>query len=173
MGVDYFRTIGIPLLRGRQIAEEDIVYSDHVAVISELMASRHWPAGEDPIGKRIRIASLPGGRPPSQGDPWVRIVGVAGNVRNSGPREPIRPAAYVPFTLIAPPQRVVALRTQAGAMRLLKAVRGEVSAIDRDQPITNAMTLEGAGVRWNLQPDVLQCFAAHARTRHSPGVGRQ
>ena len=109
MGVDYFRTIGIPLLRGRQIAEEDIVYSDHVAVISELMASRHWPAGEDPIGKRIRIASLPGGRPPSQGDPWVRIVGVAGNVRNSGPREPIRPAAYVPFTLIAPPQRVVAL----------------------------------------------------------------
>lgn len=73
----YFRTLGIPLLRGRLFEERDTPEAPHVAVISEALANKRWP-GEDPIGKLIQYGNM-------DGDIRVfTIVGIVGDVRDFG-----------------------------------------------------------------------------------------
>src|SRR6185295_10262871 len=74
----YFQTMGIPLLRGRLVTEQDITNSTGAVVINEVMAKRFWP-GEDPVGKRISTATSNG-----QQTQWQTIVGVVGSVRHLG-----------------------------------------------------------------------------------------
>jgi predicted permease len=74
----YFDALGIPLLRGRAFNEQDANSSQPVAVISEEMARRYFP-GEDPLGKRIRIRYIDEKSPR---EPWLTIVGIAGNTRS-------------------------------------------------------------------------------------------
>ena len=143
----YFRTMGIPLLRGRGISEQDTVHSEHVAVINEVLAARFFSDGEDPVGKRIRLAELereylPWSMTPAESDPWCRIVGVAGNAKNDGLGEEPRPAVFVPFTLLARSYQGLAVRTVSTPMRFLKAVRSQVLAVDKDQPVAWVRTLE-------------------------------
>ena len=139
--------MGIPLLRGRGISEQDTVHSEHVAVINEVLAARFFSDGEDPVGKRIRLAELereylPWSMTPAESDPWYRIVGVAGNAKNDGLREEPRPAVFVPFTLMARSNQGLAVRTVSTPMRFLKAVRSQVLAVDKDQPVAWVRTLE-------------------------------
>jgi hypothetical protein len=65
---EYFDTLGIPIIHGRGITDQDVKGSTRVAVINEVLAARFWP-NEDPIGKRISVPSIPG-------DPW-EVVGIA------------------------------------------------------------------------------------------------
>jgi predicted permease len=81
---DYFRALNIPIVRGRNFTEEDRNSTEHLVVISKLMASRLFP-GEDPIGKRIQR---------SQDGAAYTIVGVAQNVKNGGLVEPDQPEIY-------------------------------------------------------------------------------
>jgi hypothetical protein len=67
----YFRTLGIPIVRGRGIDDADLEGAEGVAVVSEAVARRYWP-GQDPLGKRLRVAAE---------FPWVTVVGVAADVR--------------------------------------------------------------------------------------------
>ena len=83
---DYFRTMGIPLRRGRWFDAHDSADAPLVAVINEAMARRFWPSS-DPIGKRFRF----------YGKPSVEIVGVVGDVRQRGPEKKVEPEIYRPF----------------------------------------------------------------------------
>ena len=90
VSADYLRTLGIPLRQGRMLTEREIDASDHVAVVNEA-ATKLWTAGEDPIGKRLRLDLLeqPGGSgvlKPTNASPYVTVVGVIGNTRNDGLR---------------------------------------------------------------------------------------
>ena len=84
----YFRTMRIPVRRGRAIDERDVAGSERVAVINESMARRSWGT-RDPIGDRISFGG-------ATGPDWWRIVGVVGDVKNLGADQPAQPAVYIP-----------------------------------------------------------------------------
>jgi putative ABC transport system permease protein len=146
VSADYLRTIGVPLLRGRALAEQEIARAEHVALINETM-SKLWPAGESPLGQRLRIDFLE--KPPgpqvlfaANPTPYVTIVGIVADTKNNGLKEATMPGAFVPYTLAAPPQRMFAVRTQGDPKLLLNAVRAQVQAIDKDQPLGRPLTLK-------------------------------
>ena len=142
----YAKTLGVAVRAGREITEQEIAHGDHVGMINETLA-KMWPAGENPIGRRLRVDALgkaiPGSPPPPGTlDPYITVVGVLADTRNAGLREPTTPAAYFPYTLAAPSGRLLLYRAQGDPMLLLNAVRQQVLAIDREQPIGKPYTLE-------------------------------
>ena len=91
VGVDYFRTLEIPLLRGRAFNERDTATSPDVSIVSQSLAQKYWP-GKNPIGKQIK--------PKIAGSSWCTVVGVVADVRHWGPGVPIEPTAYYPYTQV-------------------------------------------------------------------------
>jgi putative ABC transport system permease protein len=133
----YFRTMGIPLLRGRDIEEGDIRGRANAAVVSESFAKHYWP-GEDPIGRTFE----------ARGE--VRAVaGVVGDVKVRGLERAEEPQLYlsagqVPDTAFIndDPKDLVIRYSGAGGRALLPAVRDIVHAADPEQPISNVVTLD-------------------------------
>jgi putative ABC transport system permease protein len=74
--------------------------------------------------------------------PVVTVVGIVGDTRNDGLRKPTAPALYFPYTLVAPSDRSLALRTRTQPMLLLNAVRERIRGIDKDQPLGRPITLQ-------------------------------
>jgi putative ABC transport system permease protein len=123
----WLQAAGITLIRGRGIDATDTATSMPVAVVSRRLADRLWP-GQDPIGRRIHQA-----RPDS---PWMTVVGVAGDVRDTGDW---RETWYVPYeqhagTLAGATVHLM-LRSSADAASLLSAVRSAVAQVDPMLPI--------------------------------------
>jgi len=140
----YGQTLGIPLRSGRDFIRQEIDHADPVALINET-ASKLWPAGVSPIGSRIHLDLLdkPDVPAPPRSTPMLTIVGVMADIRNDGLRRPVLPVVYAPYTLVAPPARTIALRTQSRQpMQFLNAVRERVQAIDPRQPLGRPITLE-------------------------------
>jgi len=132
----YFQTMGIPLLAGRLVTEQDITNSTGAVVINEALARRFWP-GEDPIGKRISTATSSG-----QQTQWQTIVGVVGSVRHLGLDVEPRPEVYYHTNSSPPFGPVVVLRTTGDPKRLISIARAKVRELDRDVPISNVNTME-------------------------------
>jgi putative ABC transport system permease protein len=144
ISAEYRRTMGIPLRAGRDLTAQEIAHADPVMLINEA-AGKLWPTGTSPLGARVRLDLLerPGGAlVPPQSTPVVTVVGVIGDTRNAGLSEPAAPAAYLPYTLLAPAGRTLALRTKTAPMLLLNAVRDRIRGIDKDQPLSRPITLE-------------------------------
>jgi len=136
-GVGYFRTMGIPLIKGRDFDDRDKHGSTPVIIISETFARQHFP-NEDPIGKRVHpgISSIEGE------DSMMReIVGVVGDIRNRGLNSEVLPAYYVPQTQVPFSQMVTVLKTTAEPRSLISAVTKEVGAMDQDVPLFGVKTL--------------------------------
>jgi putative ABC transport system permease protein len=132
----YFQTMGIPLLAGRLVTEQDVTSSTGAVVINEALAKRFWP-GEDPIGKRISTATSSG-----QQTQWQTIVGVVGSVRHLGLDVEPRPEVYYHTNSSPPFGPVVVLRTTEDPKRLISIARAKVREIDRDVPISNVNTMD-------------------------------
>ena len=130
-GPDYFRTFGIPLLRGRGFLDTDRADAPKVAIVSQSLAERFWP-GEDPIGKRIRSSNDRVG--------WRTVVGVAGDIRYRSLRR-ANPTIYIPW------QQIVwgggfAVRTTGDMASVLPAMRRAVHAVDPRLSIWQAQTMD-------------------------------
>jgi predicted permease len=124
---DYLRTLGIRLLRGRDLSALDRKGAPPVALISQSMARRYWP-GEDPIGHRIRIGDIVKG-------PVYTIVGIVGDVRYQNREAPeVRPMMY--FTAAAHPQRSMTLVIRGSSTGALTAaaMRSAVASLDPALP---------------------------------------
>ncbi len=132
----YFQAMGIPLLSGRLVTEQDIANNTRSVLINEAMAKRFWP-GEDPVGKRISTATTVG-----QQTQWQTIVGVVGNVRHLGLDIEPRPEIYYHTNTVPPFGPVVVVRTTSDPKRLISIVRAKVRELDRDVPISNVSTME-------------------------------
>ena len=132
----YFQTMGIPLLAGRLVTEQDIANNTGAVLINEALAKRFF-AGEDPIGKRISTAVSSG-----QQTQWQTIVGVVGSVRHLGLDVEPRPEIYYHTNTVPPFGPVVVIRTTSDPQRLISIARAKVREIDRDVPITNVNTME-------------------------------
>jgi len=126
---DYFSTLKTPLLRGRAFDEHDTHGSQPVIIIDQLMAERYF-AGQDPIGKRVRIRTAEKDRD------MHTIVGVVPHLKVYGFGETNElPQAYFPQTQVTNGQLVVLLRSSLGKQALESTVRQVVAAIDPAQPI--------------------------------------
>jgi putative ABC transport system permease protein len=134
----YFRTIGIPLRRGRLIDERDRAGAPLVALISESMAKRRLP-GLDPIGKQLRVG--PAG-------PYT-VVGVVGDVRQESLALEEPDAVYMSATQwqFADNPMSLVVRTRANAASLTPAIRAAIWAVDKDQPIVRVATLDALVAR--------------------------
>jgi predicted permease len=139
ISADYFQTLGIPLRQGRYFNEHDKPESLPVAIINEMMARQFWPDGEV-IGKRFKLGS------PDSPNPWLTIVGIAGDVKQMGLDVPVKAEMYLPYQQVSynisfVPNHLV-IHTVDDPLRLVTAVRQAVWAVDHDQPVSNIKTLE-------------------------------
>ena len=132
----YFQTMGIPLLAGRLVTEQDSASNTGAVVINEAMAKRFWP-NEDPIGKRISTATSNG-----QQTQWQTIVGVVGSVRHLGLDVAPRPEIYYHTNSNPPFGPVVVIRTTGDPKRLISIARAKVRELDRNAAISNVNTME-------------------------------
>jgi putative ABC transport system permease protein len=162
---DYPRTLGIPLLSGRGLTEQEVAHAEHVALINEA-AAKLWPAGQSALGGRIRLELLANSQTPSasrkppaavpvpggSADPFVTIVGILRNTRNDGLTSPPRPAVFIPFTLLAPTGRTLAVRTRGNPLLMLNAVRQVVREADKDLPLGRPITLQEVMGYETVQP---------------------
>jgi putative ABC transport system permease protein len=131
---DYFRTFGIPIIRGRGILDSDRGTSPYVAIVSEAAARRLWP-NEDPIGKRMRYW------PTNEDTTGMRtVVGVAGDIRFRSLRE-ATPTIYVPWRQ-GLWQLSYAVRTTGDPVALLQAIRRAARDVEPGLDLWHARTLE-------------------------------
>ena len=132
----YFQTMGIPLLKGRLVTEQDSINNTGAVVINEAMAKRFWPS-DDPIGKRISTATSNG-----QQTQWQTIVGVVGSVRHLGLDVAPRPEIYYHTNTNPPFGPVVVIRTTGDPQRVISIARAKVRELDRSVAISNVNTME-------------------------------
>ena len=129
---DFFKTFRVPLVNGRLIAESDGAKAPPVVAVNESLA-RIYFANENPLGKRISVFG--GTR---------AIVGVVGDVKYSALDEEAKAEIYFPMTQV--PNLTLSLplavRVSGDPMQMVAAVRGQVWAGDKDQPISNIQTME-------------------------------
>jgi len=144
VGADLLRVFGVPLRAGRMFDAAEVRRGDRVAVINEA-AAKLWPAGETPIGARVRLGVLE--RPlartlvDSSRTPEVTIVGVIGDTRNDGLRAVPLPAVALPYTVIASAQRALAVRSSGDPNLQLNPIRAAVREMDAQQPLGRPITL--------------------------------
>jgi putative ABC transport system permease protein len=161
-GVDYFKTMGIPILKGRDFDNRDKHGSTPVIIISESFVRQHFP-NEDPVGKRIK----PGISTYEDEDSTYReIIGVVGDVRNRNLNTEPRPAYYLPQTQLPFSQMVAVVKTTSDPRSLISAVTKQVSAMDQDVPVFSVKSMPEylstsvAGPRFSTT--LLSIFAAVA-----------
>jgi putative ABC transport system permease protein len=175
----YFRTMGIRLVRGRLLEDSDQELAMPVAVINETMARAYWPNG-DALGRRFRL--LDRADPKDARTVFLTVVGIVADAKNNALTQKAEKEAYVTMR-----QRTVAIRTMGAArrmtltvrtsvepMNLAAAIRQEVTALDRNVPITEVRTMEQILARVTAQPRfntiLLGIFAAVALALASVGI---
>ncbi|MGH9377634.1 MAG: ADOP family duplicated permease [Terriglobia bacterium] len=129
---DYFRTMRIPLLRGRDFTLQDGPKSPRVAIVNETMAHLFWP-NQNPVGKRFAHDY--------QKPAWITVVGVVGDVKESSLDEAATPEAYFPEAQSADPWLAVALRTSALPFGEAGPLRHAVRRLDPELPVYSVGTL--------------------------------
>jgi putative ABC transport system permease protein len=129
----YFETLGIPLKAGRFFTEEDDrANAPPVAILNEAAARRFFP-GEQPVGKRIKTASRD----------WRTVVGVVGDVYLVQLGRDARPEIYMPYLRQPVSGMKIVARTRIEPEQMISALRAEVQAVDKDQPIAQVKTMSG------------------------------
>jgi putative ABC transport system permease protein len=131
---EYFRTLGIRLLRGRGFSVTDTAASTPVIIVNQVFAEQMFP-GQDPIGLRIRSWR--------DENRLREIVGVVSGVRYDGVAEEWTPMVYVPYTQVGWPRlNKVVLQVKGDPVRLAAAIRAEVWGLDDELPVTQILTLK-------------------------------
>ncbi len=155
----YFRTLGVPLKRGREFSEHDNATAPLTAIINESLAREFWPAypgGLDPVGQRILIGA--------RANP-IQIVGIVADMHQDLEDDPL-PAVFRPFDQFPLASAGFFVRTAGDPSPFVRAVRDQVIAIDRDQPVSQVQTMddliEAAGGERRLPLFLLGCFAGVA-----------
>ena len=167
----YFESMGIRVLRGRTLTDDDHADAPQVVVINETMAKRYWP-DEDALGKRFYLGTNP--------RPWITIVGITAPVRHNAATETPRAEMYIPHaqwgraaggTLRS---MTYVIRTAGDPLAVLGYVRQTVKSLDPNVPIAEVRTLEGVADNSFSQARfttlLLGLFAALALTLATIGI---
>jgi len=161
---DYFQTLGIPIVRGRQFDSSDREDSPKVAIINQAAAHRFWP-DQDPIGKRFKFF----------GEPYVvQVVGVARDAKYGTLGEEPTPYLYLPLIQTPSPALTLFFRTSGDPRVALASVRERVQALDRNLPLANVWPIGEviSQALWaaKFAASLLSIFAALAMILAAVGV---
>ena len=141
VSTDYFRTMGITVVRGRSFTESDYD-GPPVMMVNESMVRRFWP-GQEPIGQRVKF-----GRDPAADEPWLEIVGIVADVRHQGLDLEPRPAVFTPYGHQDGPfwsnQMSLAIKTATPPAQLVPQVRALLREIDSDLILIETRTMAEA-----------------------------
>jgi len=139
IGPGYFRSFQTPLLRGRELTDNDTAASQPVAIVSQSLAQRYWP-NQNPLGRTLK---------PNIADaPWYTVIGVAADVRHLGLDTDVEPTAYYPYTQIARSVAPLIKRFTTVVVRssnpasVAGAVRGAVAEVDKTVPVYDMRTMD-------------------------------
>ena len=161
---EYFATLQIPLLQGRNFTAQDKLEAPFAIIVNDTLAARVWP-GQNPLGKRFRVGFEEKQR---------EVVGVVGTIKQTTLDSEARPAMYLPHLQSPTAGLTVLVRTRGEPLSIAAAVRQEVRAIDKDVPVTKVQTMEkvlGASVaqpRFSML--VVGLFAALALVLSAVGI---
>ncbi len=172
VGDGYFRTLRIPLLRGRAFDERDTDGSPAVAIVSESLARKYWP-GQSAVGKRLK--------PMIAGSSWCVVVGVAADVRHWGADVVTEPTVYYPYSQIPHSIRPlveanmgIAVRSSLAQSGFLHSINAAVAAVNRNVPVYDVKTMDSmlsdsASLR-NFDLSLLGAFSLVALSLAAVGV---
>ena len=170
----YLSALGVPLLRGRMLAESDREGAPRVVVVNESMAHQYFP-DRDALGQRIQLGTVP-----STDFPTMEIVGIVGDMKQSfeagSNAEMFVPYAQFPDPILAGMYLNTALvvRTAGNPLDMVRSVRAAIVEIDAAQPLVNVRTMEGAMAGTVAQPrfqmTLLLIFASIAVALAAVGV---
>jgi putative ABC transport system permease protein len=130
----YFRTMEVPLVTGRNFTDLDTYKTRPVAVIDQTLRKRYWP-GENPLGQQLTFGF-------GRGLEGVTIVGVVGDIKSDGFEAPSVPHIYVALGQFAPVNAVVFLRSRRDVGNLGEAVRHEVESVDPNVPVHSISSMD-------------------------------
>jgi predicted permease len=130
---NYFRTMGIPILKGREFTRQDTVAAPGVIVINETMARAYWPK-EDPVGKAIRLGGSDG--------PRLTVVGVVGDVHFQGLDSPMQRQFFRPYTQAGWPVMAIVVRTINSPALFAAPVKKSLASVLPDWPVSKAEAME-------------------------------
>jgi putative ABC transport system permease protein len=130
----YFRTLGIPMIKGRDFDARDATDAPGVVILNEEAATRYWP-NQDPIGKRIKLGEL------DSPNPWMTVVGVVRSVRHFGLDEAARREMFRPYSQAAWPVMSVMVKTAADPAGFATSIRSALRRIDPDLPVSRVDTM--------------------------------
>ena len=166
MSAGYFQLMGIPIVRGRGVTEQDTETSAPVVVISEATAQKFWP-NQDPVGQAMTFDSSPEEQP-------RQIIGIVGNVKQYTLNQDAQPHAYVSYEQL--PTRTVpgwtesrvhkslVIRTRSTSAALIESVRRTISGLAPDSAVFGVTTVEktvsNSARPWTVLSEILGLFAA-------------
>jgi len=160
----YFRTLGIPLIKGRDFSDRDKSDAPKAAIINYDLARIYFP-DEDPLGKRITF---------DDGGSWISIVGVIADVKQLGLDSSAKPEVYFPYLQMTSPTMSIVVRTGSNPLNLVAAMKSQIQEIDKDLPIADVKTMRQllsesvSGRRFNML--LLTVFAGVALVLAAVGI---
>ncbi|MEA2205273.1 MAG: putative transport system permease protein [Blastocatellia bacterium] len=166
---DYFRTMKIPLLAGRDFDSRDFSENAPLVGIANAEMVRQYFPNEDPLGKRMRWARNPKVE-------WITIVGVVGDVKHFGLDLPEQPGLYSPYSQAQPWKRWMTLvaRTESDPGAMTQAIKRQIWKVDAQLPVTKVLTMQDvaatsfAARRFNMS--LLAMFAVLALVLAAVGI---
>jgi len=138
---DCFRVLGLRLLRGQLLSDDDVDSARLVAVVNQALARKFFK-DEDPIGKTIKF-NVFDNIPDAPHDAYFQIIGVTSDAKNQGLQDPPMPEAFVPYTLTGNFFRGILVKTAVAPLSLLPSVQREIWTVDSGVPLTFTGTLDG------------------------------
>ncbi|HEU0173139.1 MAG TPA: ABC transporter permease [Blastocatellia bacterium] len=132
---NYFQTMGIRLVSGREFTERDSLNAPGVIVINEAMARRYWP-NEDPIGKRIKIGFF------NLATPWMTVVGITQDVKQGGLDQTPRPEFFRPYNQAAWPVMTVVVRTASSPGAFINPIKQALARFEPDRAVSGVRSME-------------------------------
>jgi putative ABC transport system permease protein len=133
----YLRTLGVPLLRGRDFTDDDNEKTARVGLVNARLAREYWP-NDDPLGKRFMF-----GHPqPNNPAKWITVVGMTGDTKLYGLANPSRLEVYVPYRQRPDGEMNLLVRSAGDPASLTAEIRRAVASIDKDQPVSAVVTMQ-------------------------------
>jgi predicted permease len=132
---NYFHTMGIPLLEGREFTAQDSLRAPGAAIITARFRERFFP-NEDPIGKRFKLV------PYKDEAPWQTVVGIVGNVHQQGLDKKVLTQVYLPYNQAAWPSMEIVVRAESNTAALTASIRKALGEVVPEQAVTDTVMMD-------------------------------